>query len=110
MDIYPWGDIPLIVIGIYSAQSETSAALKERGQTDITHASLRQCIEGDLNLHWLSSNSVAIQKLCLESNLNQLISSLIVPNNTNPLISIPINLISTIKPYSVQSNSNYILS
>lgn len=49
LDIYPRGDVHFIVIGINNVQSETSAALTEKGQIDAG-----QCIVGDLNLHWLS--------------------------------------------------------
>lgn len=35
LNIYPRADVHFIVFWIYSAQSETSAALKERGQIDV---------------------------------------------------------------------------
>lgn len=47
-----------------------------------SHASSKQCIIGDLNWYWLSSNYNELQKLCLELNWHQLISGLTIPNKT----------------------------
>lgn len=72
LDVYPQGDVHYRVIGINSAQSETSAWAKLMS----SHVSPRQCIIGDLNLLYYSYNSVELQKLRQELSLRREFSRL----------------------------------
>lgn len=60
LDIYLGGDVHFIIIGIYSAQSETSAALQEIAKLMPSHVSYSQCIVGDLHLDWLCNISAKV--------------------------------------------------